>query len=87
MIELLSQKNLLGIVSVVICLFQYGPLLVLTLRGKKKPHVYTRFIWALTFGIAYAAQMASHGGAGSWANGVSGLFCVAIALAAMRGSR
>ena len=81
---MLLSKDLIGGITIFICLIQYGPLIYLTLIGKKKPHFYSRLIWAIMFGITSLAQYTDNGGAGSWANGISGACCMMIALAALR---
>ncbi len=81
----ISLKDGLGIASVLLSLFQYGPLIYLTYKGQKRPHFFTRLIWALMFGITFAAQYTEKGGAGSWATAFSCLCCLVIALVSLKG--
>jgi hypothetical protein len=81
---MIISKDAIGAISIGICLIQYVPQIYLTSIGKIKPHVFARLIWAITFGIACAAQYADQGGAGTWANGVSGFLCFTLVLVGLR---
>jgi hypothetical protein len=81
------SKEAFGYLSLFVTLIQYTPLIYLTFIGKKKPHAIARVIWALTFGIAYAAQYYGQGGAGAWVNGFSFLLCIIVAIVSLRHSK
>ncbi|MFA6416670.1 MAG: hypothetical protein WCW61_00595 [Patescibacteria group bacterium] len=75
-----SHKIFLGIISSVIAVVAYVPYFRDIFRGKTKPHIFSWFIWGLLGGITYAAQIIKGAGAGSWANGLTALICLIIAV-------
>ena len=48
-------------------------------RGRVRPHFFSWFIWGITTGIAFAAQVSSHAGAGAWATGAGTVSAFAVA--------
>lgn len=57
-----------------------GVYIVSILRGRSKPHIFTRLIFGILETIVFAAQLVSGGGPGAWVTGLSALFAVAIAI-------
>ena len=53
-------------------------------RGKTKPHVFSWFLWGLSTGIAFLAQIVKGGGAGAWVTGLTAFMCLGIAVGALR---
>ena len=58
--------------------FTYTPYLVLTIKGKIKPHPLTWIIWTLICSIAFAAQISDNAGPGAWANAATLIVCFLI---------
>ncbi len=48
-------------------------------RGSVRPHFFSWFIWGVTTGIAFAAQVSSHAGAGAWATGAGTVSAFTVA--------
>lgn len=83
-----NYKIILGVVSSVIAVLAYIPYFRDIFKGKTKPHIFSWLIWGLLGGITYAAQVVKGAGAGSLANGTTGLVCFIIfALAIKRGEK
>lgn len=78
------DSAVLGWLSLLLTVAAYLPYIVSTARGNTRPHVFSWAIWALLMIIAAAGQYAGNAGPGSWATGLSGLFCVLIAIMAMQ---
>ena len=81
------MSRFLGLAAVAIGLVGYFPYLWGMYRGEVRPHAFTWLLWGILTGIAYAAQVSDHAGAGSWATGATALICLGIAGAAWRQSR
>lgn len=48
-----------------------------------KPHAFSYLVWGTVTAIAYVAQYSEKAGAGSWATGVSAIFCLGIGIIAL----
>lgn len=81
-------KQLLGIIAIIVAFCAYIPYFRNMISGKTKPHAFTWLIWGTLTGIAFAGQVAEHGGAGAWVTGFSAAICVLIGLYALiKGTR
>ncbi len=78
------DKNVLGIVSIILTLVGYTPYFLTTLKGQTKPHLFSWIIWGLISAISYFAQDSDNAGPGAWASGVSATGCFVIAALAVR---
>jgi len=58
-------------VAVAITVLGTLPYVLAMVRGRVRPHAFSWLIWAVTTGIAFAGQLASHGGIGAAAAGAS----------------
>jgi hypothetical protein len=47
-------------------------------RGNTKPHTYTWLIWTIVTIIGFLGQWVSGAGAGSWATGVTAIYCFVV---------
>jgi hypothetical protein len=74
-----SGKEIIGALSVVICLYSYGLYMWQIHKRLIKPHLFTWVIWGTLMLIGFAAQYADHAGPGSWNMGVSALITFIIA--------
>lgn len=78
----------LGIIASVAGVLGFVPYFRDIFRGTTKPHPFTWFIWGLINVIAFFAQAAKGGGAGTWLTAVVSIGCLTIAaLALFRGER
>jgi hypothetical protein len=77
---MLFEKEFIGTLSVVIGFCGYIPYLFGLYRRKLKPHIFTWLLWGLLMVVAFAGQIASGGGPGSWVTGISGFMCLLIAV-------
>ena len=59
-------KTILGSIAAAIAIYTYVPYYIGIFRGHTKPHAFSWIIWSLVTGITFAAQVVSHGGAGTW---------------------
>lgn len=80
----MDYKIILGLIAVAMTIWAHIPYFLDTIKGINKPHVFTWIIWSLLTCVAFAAQVAGGGGAGTWVTGATGLICIAITVAAFR---
>lgn len=64
------DKEIVGILALLISVAHYAPYLHAIRKGTAKPHAFSRLIWGLTAAIAFCGQLAGGGGPGAWATGV-----------------
>lgn len=76
---MVEYKSVLGLLSVAIGFVAYAIYFRQMFTNRIRPHVFTWFIWGMDVGIAFAAQVAKSGGAGTWTTGVTALMCFVIA--------
>lgn len=79
----MEYKIFLGYLAVIIGIASYVPYIANIFRGKTKPHAFSWLVWAVLTGIAFAAQIVEHGGAGAWVTGADSLMCVVIFILAL----
>lgn len=77
--DLLLNKQILGIIAIILTFFAFVPYIFSILAGKTKPHIFSWIIWGITTCIVFFAQIADGGGAGAWSIGISGLITLYIA--------
>ena len=63
--ELLTLKNIIGVIAIVLTFVAYTPYFRDLLKGKTKPHIFSWFIWAIVTSIIYALQVSAGAGLGS----------------------
>lgn len=80
----MSDKEVYGVVSLLLSLAGYAPYIRLTLARKIRPHFFSWLVWSLISLIAYLAQESGDAGPGAWAVGVSAACCSFIALCSIR---
>lgn len=73
------QKELLGMIAIVLTFVAFIPYIKSILAGKTKPHVFSWVIWGITTFIVFLAQLADSGGAGAWSIGISGIITMFVA--------
>ncbi len=59
-------KTIISLIAVASTIIGYIPYLRDVVKGKTTPHIYTWFIWGTVTIIAYALQVSSGAGVGSW---------------------
>ena len=77
-------REILSGAAVIIALYSYIQYIRSIFAQKTEPHVFSWWIWALTTGIAFFAQVAGGGGWGSAQSGVTFVVCIGIAILAFR---
>lgn len=80
----MNYKIIVGIVAVVISFIGYLPYFRDILNKKTKPHVFSWFVWSLSGGIGFFAQIISGAGSGAWILGLGFTVSVAITILAFR---
>lgn len=63
--ELLTVKNIIGVVAVVLTFIGYTPYLRDLLKDKTKPHIFSWLIWTIADLIIFALQVSAGAGLGS----------------------
>ena len=76
--------QIFGVASFCIGLWGSTVYIASIFKGETKPHVYTHLVWGIISGVAFAAQVYDHAGAGSWAIGLTAAACLFQALLALK---
>ena len=74
----MTLKDMFGMLSLLLAVLSYVPYLRSIFVANTKPHAFTWLVWGTVMAIAFVAQLSDKAGAGSWATGLSGAFCLAI---------
>ena len=69
----MTEKEILGGLSVVMGLVCYAVYIWGIYRGSTKPHLFTWLIWSILISIAFAVQVVENAGPGSWHIGMSAM--------------
>lgn len=77
-------REILSGIAVIIALYSYIQYIRGILGWKTEPHIFSWWIWALTTGIAFFAQVAGGGWWGSAQWGVTMFVCIFIAFLAIK---
>lgn len=84
----MDLKVVVAIISIVMTLVGYSFYFRDIFAGKTKPHAFSWLVWAALTGIAFAGQITSGGGAGSWVTFVTALISgIIFFLALQRGEK
>lgn len=84
--NIVTLKEVLGVLAVALGLFGYIFYVRGILQGKVKPHAFTWFVWGLLTGIAFIAQIVKGGGAGAWVTGVTAICSFGFTVVGLRSS-
>ncbi len=79
-----DYKIFLGYIATIIVLIGAFRYVRDMLKGRTRPHTFSWFVWGLLSGIAFVAQITSHGGAGAWITGVTALYSLGISAYALK---
>lgn len=71
-------KEILGLIAALLAFGSAYLYIADMLRGNTKPHTYTWLIWTIVTAIGFFGQWVSGAGAGSWATGVTALYCFIV---------
>ncbi len=80
----MDYKIVFGIAAVVISFIGYIPYFRDIISKKTKPHVFSWFIWSLSGGIGFFAQIISGAGSGAWIMGLGFTVSAVITILAYR---
>jgi len=69
----MSEKEILGVLAIVVGFIAYIPYLWLLIKRQIKPHIFSWFIWGLLTAIAFAAQIEDGAGPGAWVTGFTAM--------------
>lgn len=78
------DKNIIGLIAILLTFVGYIPYIKDTIAGKTKPHVYTWFLWSLVTAIAFALQLSGGAGVGSLVTLAAATVCFIIFLLGLR---
>ncbi len=76
----MDTKLILGSIAVILGLASGIIYYISILRGKTRPHLYTRLVWAVVESIIFLGQYLSGGGPGSWPTGVAAVLTYGIVI-------
>ncbi len=76
----MELKEILGITAVAFGLVSGLIYYISIFRGKTKPHLYTRLVWAVVETIIFFGQYAAGGGPGSWSIGIAAMLSLGIVI-------
>ncbi|MDO8482930.1 MAG: hypothetical protein Q7S86_03880 [bacterium] len=80
----MDVKEILGVVAVFLTLVSSSVYYASIFKGKTKPHLYTRLVWASVESIIFFGQYVTGGGPGSWATGVAAVLTFGIVILCVR---
>jgi hypothetical protein len=80
----MDYKTIFGITALVISFVGYLPYFRDVISKKTKPHIFSWFIWSLTGGIGFFAQIISGAGSAAWILGLGFIICSIITILAFR---
>ncbi|MDO8593079.1 MAG: hypothetical protein Q7R92_04935 [bacterium] len=75
----MDYKSILGVIAVALAIAGDIPYFINIFRKKTKPHIFSWLVWGIEVGVAFFAQLAKGGGAGTWVTGFTALSCLAVA--------
>jgi hypothetical protein len=80
----MQNKEILGVLSLVIAMTGYVPYIVNIFRGKTKPHAYTWLTWEVLAIVGFGIQLNGGGGPGTWLLGLTTLMTMLIFLLSLK---
>ncbi len=75
------EKEVLGFIAALLGILGFLPYSWSIYKGETKPHMFSWIPWTLTTAVAFAGQVAEHGGPGVWATGTSAVLSGVIMVA------
>jgi hypothetical protein len=85
---MVTFKDAMGALAVVITLVAYGIYVWQTLRGEARPHPLSWLIFGILTATAYLVQVDEAAGPGSWVMGITAIVCLLLCLMSFwRGER
>ena len=82
--NILFDKQLFGLVSVVLTFAAYAPYYRSIFKGATRPHIFSWIVWGIANGLVSAAQFDKGAGPAAWVTGVTAALCFGIILLAIR---
>jgi len=81
---ILEPGVLWGLAAVFFTLLSMVPYIVMTVKGRNRPHIFSWIIWFLLTLIAFAIQYNGGAGAGAWATAMTALCCFSIIVVSIK---
>ena len=75
----MSQKELLGILSVALALIAYAPYFRTIFKRQTKPHMFSWIVWGSCHAVAFLGPYTRGAGAGTWSSAITALICFSVA--------
>lgn len=72
------NKEILGVISLLVTLVQYIPYCRSIYRKQLRPHVFSYLIWGVSAAIVAVAQWSADAGPGAWAMALVALLCFLV---------
>ncbi|MEJ0053812.1 MAG: hypothetical protein WDN10_03775 [bacterium] len=85
-LSLLTFQHISGAIAVILGAAGYVFYAQGIYQGSVKPHFFSWFVWGILTATAFAAQVVSGGGAGTWVTGFTALACLCFALVGLGAS-
>ena len=79
----MTEKEILGVLSLLAACVSYICYFRSVLQGVTKPHAFSWITWGVLTAIAFVAQYSHHAGAGAWATGFVAVYCFIVGLLAL----
>ncbi len=75
----MTDKELFGVLSLIVGVVQYAPTVTYILVRRIRPHVFSNFIWGVGGFVMWAAKYVSNAGPGAWSSALAAFCCLLIA--------
>lgn len=68
-------QTILGGIALIMGIYASVIYFIAVVRKKSRPHLFTWLVWSILAWIGFIAQLSDNAGAGSWALGITAIFC------------
>jgi len=73
------DKEVLGVISVVLAIIAYAPYFRSLFKREIKPHMFSWFVWGTCHAVAFIGPYTRGAGAGTWSSAFTSIICLSIA--------
>lgn len=86
-VTIVSMKEIIGTIAVVLTFLAYIPYYRDILRGKTHPHIYSWSLWGLLTILLVALQIKGGAGPASWVTAAAGVLCIGVVILSLKNGK